>query len=77
MIDDASHLDVKDGVINTKCHAKQQLSRLVLLVLHECKNLRRFLDKIDGMNMQKCYSVNANCFFRNIFSARKIDLCIL
>lgn len=29
MIDDASHLDVNDGVINTKYHAKQQLSRLV------------------------------------------------
>lgn len=29
MIDDPSHLDVNDGVINTKCHAKQQLSRLV------------------------------------------------
>lgn len=29
LIDVASHLDVNDGVINTKCHAKQQLSRLV------------------------------------------------
>ena len=29
IIDDGSPLDVNDGVINTKCHAKQQLSRLV------------------------------------------------
>lgn len=29
IIDDASHLDVKDRVINAECHAKQQLNRLV------------------------------------------------
>ena len=48
------------------------------------QELKKILDKIGDMNMQKCYSLNVNYFFRNtcILSARKnrsvhfVKLCL-